>query len=289
MDDRSLSKKSGHVSRLRKGVSYSLVLVFLFFLSIPCFPQAVPEEGTIPSLEQAELLFSAGRYGDAIRMLDGLEENIEAPADQVTLYLLKARSYLALGNRAGCEDAVRDIYSRELSDRIEEDTLEEELRVVFSTVKAEYWFSLNKPKVDEDDEKIYQQVIEQAKQKPKKKSLLPKLVLGTVLAVVLAGGIYLIASGNEENIGNGNTGTLKFENGMVWEVTIEVGELIKVIPGNRSYFGRPAVNIVYIDLPAGDYSLKVTSTSTFSGITTVYFYDISINLGQETYFLFRPE
>jgi tetratricopeptide (TPR) repeat protein len=286
----SRTESNSKISRFRNsGFALLTVVFFLFFTMVPCFPQDLPEAEISPSLQRAEAFFEAGRYADAIRMLGQLEERVDVPDDQVKLYLLKARSYLALGDRSGCEDAVREIYSHGLSGKVKADSLEPELRVVFSTVKAEYWYSLGKsPENEDEDEKAYQQVIEQARQRPKKKSLLPKLILGAVVAGVVAGAIFLLAYGKSEGSGDASNGKLKFENGEFWQVTIEIGDVTKVVPAYKYYFNSPPNNIIYIDLPAGAYVLKVTSTSIYSGITSVYSYNININAGQETYFLFNP-
>jgi hypothetical protein len=253
---------------------------------VPCFPQDLPEAEISPSLQRAEAFFEAGRYADAIRMLGQLEERVDVPDDQVKLYLLKARSYLALGDRSGCEDAVREIYSHGLSGKVKADSLEPELRVVFSTVKAEYWYSLGKsPENEDEDEKAYQQVIEQARQRPKKKSLLPKLILGTVLAGVAAGAIFLLVSGRSNK--DGNMGTLKFENRSLSSVFIEIGDIKTTVAGAINlHWNRSTENILFVDLPAGSYLLKVTST--YTGEEKVYTFNINLFNGQETHFVFSP-
>jgi hypothetical protein len=262
------------------------MVVFLFFTMVPCFPQDLPEAEISPSLQRAEAFFEAGRYADAIRMLGQLEERVDVPDDQVKLYLLKARSYLALGDRSGCEDAVREIYSHGLSGKVKADSLEPELRVVFSTVKAEYWYSLGKsPENEDEDEKAYQQVIEQARQRPKKKSLLPKLILGTVLAGVAAGAIFLLVSGRSNK--DGNMGTLKFENRSLSSVFIEIGDIKTTVAGAINlHWNRSTENILFVDLPAGSYLLKVTST--YTGEEKVYTFNINLFNGQETHFVFSP-
>jgi hypothetical protein len=262
------------------------MVVFLFFTMVPCFPQDLPEAEISPSLQRAEAFFEAGRYADAIRMLGQLEERVDVPDDQVKLYLLKARSYLALGDRSGCEDAVREIYSHGLSGKVKADSLEPELRVVFSTVKAEYWYSLGEsPENEDEDEKAYQQVIEQARQRPKKKSLLPKLILGTVLAGVAAGAIFLLVSGRSNK--DGNMGTLKFENRSLSSVFIEIGDIKTTVAGAINlHWNRSTENILFVDLPAGSYLLKVTST--YTGEEKVYTFNINLFNGQETHFVFSP-
>jgi hypothetical protein len=262
------------------------MVVFLFFTMVPCFPQDLPEAEISPSLQRAEAFFEAGRYADAIRMLGQLEERVDVPDDQVKLYLLKARSYLALGDRSGCEDAVREIYSHGLSGKVKADSLEPELRVVFSTVKAEYWYSLGKsPENEDEDEKAYQQVIEQARQRPKKKSLLPKLILGAVVAGVVAGAIFLLVSGRSNK--DGNMGTLKFENRSLSSVFIEIGDIKTTVAGAINlHWNRSTENILFVDLPAGSYLLKVTST--YTGEEKVYTFNINLFNGQETHFVFSP-
>jgi hypothetical protein len=283
----SRTESNSKISRFRNsGFALLTVVFFLFFTMVPCFPQDLPEAEISPSLQRAEAFFEAGRYADAIRMLGQLEERVDVPDDQVKLYLLKARSYLALGDRSGCEDAVREIYSHGLSGKVKADSLEPELRVVFSTVKAEYWYSLGEsPENEDEDEKAYQQVIEQARQRPKKKSLLPKLILGTVLAGVAAGAIFLLVSGRSNK--DGNMGTLKFENRSLSSVFIEIGDIKTTVAGAINlHWNRSTENILFVDLPAGSYLLKVTST--YTGEEKVYTFNINLFNGQETHFVFSP-
>jgi hypothetical protein len=283
----SRTESNSKISRFRNsGFALLTVVFFLFFTMVPCFPQDLPEAEISPSLQRVEAFFEAGRYADAIRMLGQLEERVDVPDDQIKLYLLKARSYLALGDRSGCEDAVREIYSHGLSGKVKADSLEPELRVVFSTVKAEYWYSLGKsPENEDEDEKAYQQVIEQARQRPKKKSLLPKLILGTVLAGVAAGAIFLLVSGRSNK--DGNMGTLKFENRSLSSVFIEIGDIKTTVAGAINlHWNRSTENILFVDLPAGSYLLKVTST--YTGEEKVYTVNINLFNGQETHFVFSP-
>jgi hypothetical protein len=283
----SRTESNSKISRFRNsGFALLTVVFFLFFTMVPCFPQDLPEAEISPSLQRVEAFFEAGRYADAIRMLGQLEERVDVPDDQVKLYLLKARSYLALGDRSGCEDAVREIYSHGLSGKVKADSLEPELRVVFSTVKAEYWYSLGEsPENEDEDEKAYQQVIEQARQRPKKKSLLPKLILGTVLAGVAAGAIFLLVSGRSNK--DGNMGTLKFENRSLSSVFIEIGDIKTTVAGAINlHWNRSTENILFVDLPAGSYLLKVTST--YTGEEKVYTFNINLFNGQETHFVFSP-
>jgi hypothetical protein len=214
-------------------------------------------------------------------MLEQLEEGITVPGDQVRFYLLRARASLAVDDRPGCENAIREIFSLNLSSRIQIDSLEDELRFYFNKVRAEYWFSLDK--VQDEEEKIEQRVIEQTRQKPRKKSVLPKLLLGTVLLAVAAGAVWLIALGGKGSDENGEMGTLKFQNLSYGGVSIEVGGIEKYVQGTSYYhYGMPEVNKVLIDLMPGNYDLHVT----YDG--EVYTYPISISKGSTTLFVFDP-
>jgi hypothetical protein len=267
-------------------LSLLLVFMFLFSVFVPCFSQDSPPEPTIRSLEQAEALFIAGLYDEALKMLDKLEEEISIPEQQVQLYLLKARSHLGLEDMGNGENAVREIFKQGLSDCIQMDSLEEKLRFLFEKVRPEYWYALKDEKIDE--EKFDRLVIQQYQKKPKKKRLLPKLILGAVLVGVVVAAVLLITSNTKEE-DKGNLGTLKFENGYFHDIKIEIYDIVKTVPGtHHNSWGRPPVNFAYVDLPPGIHTLIVTLTSSYTGETTVYTYSIEIITGQETYFLFFP-
>ncbi|MCK4941920.1 MAG: hypothetical protein KAS65_00015 [Candidatus Aminicenantes bacterium] len=268
-------------------LSLLLVFMFLFSISVPCFSQDSPPEPTIRSLEQAEALFIAGLYDEALKMLDKLEEEISIPEQQVQLYLLKARSHLGREDMGNGENAVREIFKQGLSDHIQMDSLEEKLRFLFEKVRPEYWFALKKEKADE--EKFDRLIIQQYQKKPKKKRLLPKLILGAVLVGVVVVAVLFITSNTKEEEDKGNLGTLKFENGYYQNVNIEIYDIDKTVLGtNNNSYGRPPVNFAYVDLPPGTHTLIVTSTSTYTGETTVFTYSIEIITGQETHFVFFP-
>jgi len=268
-------------------LSFLLVFMFLFSVSAPCFSQDSPPEPVIYSMEQAEALFIAGLYDEALKMLDKLEEDISTPEQQVQLYLLKARSHLGREDTENGENAVREIFKQGLSDRIQMDSLEEKLRFLFEKVRPEYWFALKKEKIDE--EKFDRLVIQQYRKKPKKKKLIPTLILGAVLIGAVLAAVLFITSNTKEEEDKGNLGILKFENGYFHSIEIEIYDIVKNVPGtNSNSYGRPPVNFAYVDLPPGTHTLTVTSTSTYTGKTTVYTYSIEIITGQETYFLFFP-
>ncbi len=273
--------KKGEISPLNQRLSFILVLFFLFFISVPCFPQESAEEPIPPTLKGAEELIARGQAREALKVLEKLEAGIESPEKQLRYFLLKARAHISLDERDGCEDAIREIYQRGLSDRIQTGTLEKELRFYVDKVKAEYWFSIDN--AEEDEDTVDQRIIEQASQKPKKKSLLPKLILGTVLVGVVVAAVLLIFLGGEEEEDNGNLGTLKFENRSYGSVNIEVGGIVKNVQGTSSnHWPLPDVNKVLIDLMPGTYALKVTYDS------EVYTYSISISRGITTHFIFDP-
>ncbi len=268
-------------------LSLLLVFMFLFSVFVPCFSQDSPPEPVIYSMEQADALFIAGLYDEALKMLDKLEEEISTPEQQVQLYLLKARSHLGREDTENGENTVREIFKQGLSDRIQMDSLEEKLRFLFEKVRPEYWFALKKEKIDE--EKFDRLVIQQYRKKPKKKRLLPKLILGAVLVGAVVAAVLFITSNTKEEEDKGNLGTLKFENSIHWDVSIEVCNIVKNVPGtNNNSWGKPPVNFAYVDLPPGTHTLTVTSTSTYTGETTVFTYSIEIITGQETHFVFYP-
>ena len=267
---------------INRFLSLLLVFMFLFSVSAPCFSQDSPPEPVIYSMEQAEALFIAGLYDEALKMLDKLEEEISTPEQQLKLYLLKARSHLGREDTANGENAVREIFKQGLSDRIQMDSLEEKLRFLFEKVRPEYWFALKKEKIDE--EKFDRLVIQQYQKKPKKKKFLPKLILGAVLVGVVVGAILLVASGMSDGDGNEDKGTLRFENLLWSSVTVEVGGIIKIVKGIASnHWSHPDVNKVLIDLMPGSYSLKVTVYT-----QEIFTYTISISKGITTHFSFSP-
>lgn len=268
-------------------LSLLLVFMFLFSVFVPCFSQDSPPEPVIYSMEQAEALFMAGLYDEALKMLDKLEEEISTPEQQLKLYLLKARSHLGREDTGNGENAVREIFKQGLSDRIQMDSLEEKLRFLFEKVRPEYWFALKKEKIDE--EKFDRMVIQQYQKKPKKKKLLPTLILGAVLVGAVVAAVLFITSNTKEEEDKGNLGTLKFENGYFHSIKIEIYDIVKNVPGTSSNsYGKPPVNFAYVDLPPATHTLIVTSTSTYTGKTTVYTYSIEIITGQETHFVFFP-
>jgi hypothetical protein len=266
-------------------LSISLTFLFLFMTTIPCFAQDSPPEPDIFSMEQAEALIAEGLAAEALKMLEKLEPEMKAPEQQIKFYLLKIRAHLALGEKNNAESAVREIYKKNLAERIQMSDLENDTVFLFEKIKAEYWFVLKEEKKDE--EAFDRLVIEQHGKKPKKKSILPKLIVGTLLAGALVAAVLMFTSGSTDGGDTGDYGILKFENCNYWDVSIEINSVVKNVPGtrhNRSLL--PPVNFAYVKLPPGTHTLTVTSTQIYSGETKVFVYSINITLGIETHFLF---
>jgi hypothetical protein len=273
-----------HSTGIRR-TSISLIFLFLFMTTIAPFAQDSPPVPDIYSMQQAEALIAEGLAVESLKMLEKLEPEMTTPKQQIKLYLLKIRAFLALADRDSAENIVREIYKQDLTGRIQMEDLDEEIRFLFDKVRPEYWFALKAEKRDE--EQFDRMVIQQYKKKPKKKRLLPNLILGAVLIGAVVAAILFIASGSKEKEDRGDVGTLKFENGNYWDVNVEICGIVKNAPGthnNTYYFINK--NFLYIDLPPGIHPLTVTSTNGYNGETKVFVYSVEIVTGRETHFVF---
>lgn len=279
--------KTDSVNKARgiRRTSLSLIFLLLFMTTITPLAQDSPPEPDIYSMDQAEALYAAGLSQESLKMLEKLEPEVSGPEQQIRFNLLKARAYLALAEKESAENCVRELFKRELSDRIPLDSLEDELVFLFEKVRPEYWFALKEEKRDE--EQFDRLVIQQYQKKPKKKTLLPKLILGTVLVGAVVAAILLITSSSKDGEDKGDFGTLKFENSNYWDVSIEICGIVKNAPGtNHNSYGRPASNFAYVDLPPGTHTLTVTSTWPYNDETEVFEYSIEIITGHVTHFIF---
>jgi hypothetical protein len=266
-----------------RAVAILLIPLLLLVTTLPQYGSPSPPEPDFHSLEQAEALIVDGLAEESLKMLEKLKPEMRTPEQQIKFYLLKIRAFLVMKDKEGAENTVREIYKQDLTGLIEMEDLDEEVKFLIEKVQPEYWFALKDEK--QDEEQFDRLVIQQYKKKPKKKKLIPYMILGAILIGTLATAILLIASGSSKEE-NGEVGTLKFENCNYWDVTVEIFGIVKNAPGTHSNIPYgPSRNFLFIDLPPDIHTLTVTST-TPSGETKVFVYSIEISLGWETHFTF---
>jgi tetratricopeptide (TPR) repeat protein len=227
-------------------------ILFIFMMISNAYLIRADDKVDLSSLcRQGEALYEADQFEAALEVFKkAISLGGDSSPEMNQLYLDISRTYFRLNNREKSEEYLRKIFDGVREADIDERQFEDDYRMMFKKIAAEYWFSMKS--VNRVDKQEDRRIIAKMSEKPekKRKKLLSILLVGGVLVASALGLVLLLGKNNQDNMGG--KGALKVINRSEFNIMVYVGTMQRFIT---------PYNSVMIYLEAGTYTVEIRTSS----------------------------